>query len=86
MTEYYEHKYPNEAEPPLDVNELLKRVNQLQHQLTTVEKQSSLMRAAINDIGQYLCEVSQHLADHVTDTQVKMRFAGVKGLDGEKFF
>jgi hypothetical protein len=33
------------------VDELLKRVNQLQHQLTTVEKQSQLMRAAINDIN-----------------------------------
>jgi TATA-binding protein-associated factor Taf7 len=76
VTEYYEHKYPAEA-VPFDVDKVLNEVNELQRRLTHTEQHNRLMRESINEIGQYLCEVSHHLSEHVTDTRLKLQFKGV---------
>ena len=76
VTEYYEHKYSVEAVPK-DIQNVLDEVNKLQRRLTQAKQHNRLMRESINEIGQYLCEVSQHLSEHVTDTRLRLQFKGV---------
>ena len=71
MRDYLEHKYGEESKHTLE--SALIAVNQLQHRLGTMETEAKLMRAAINDIGQHLCNTNG----------LKLRWEGIKGLDGD---
>ena len=72
MRAYLEHKYSDESKRTIE--SVLLDVNRLQRQLSTMETEAKLMRAAINDIGQHLCE----------SNGLKLRWTGIKGLDGDK--
>ena len=71
MRAYIEHKYSEESKRTLE--SALLDVNRLQHRMNTMDTEAKLMRAAINDIGQHLCE----------SNGMKLRWTGIKGLDGD---
>ena len=66
MRAYLEHKYSDESKRTLE--SALLDVNRLQRQLSTMETEAKLMRDAINDIGQHLCD----------SNGLKMRWTGMK--------
>ena len=73
VSAYYEHKYAEEDKRTHDIETVLASVNQLQRRLGQLEQESKQMRDAINDIGQHLCE----------SNGLKLRWEGIKGLDGD---
>ena len=76
VTAYYEHKESKRTDDTVTISAVLASVNQLQHRLSKVEQETKLMRDAINDIGQHLCSVKQ-------TNGLKLRWEGIKGLDGD---
>jgi hypothetical protein len=73
VTAYYEHKESKRTDDTTTTSSVLASVNQLQHRLGKIEQETKLMRAAINDIGQHLCNTNG----------LKLRWEGIKGLDGD---
>ena len=73
MTAYYEHKESKRTDDTTTTSSVLASVNQLQHRLGKIEQETKLIRDAINDIGQHLCE----------SNGMKLRWEGIKGLDGD---
>ena len=73
VTAYYEHKESKRTDDTTTTSSVLASVNQLQHRLGKIEQETKLMRDAINDIGQHLCE----------SNGLKLRWEGIKGLDGD---
>ena len=73
VTAYYEHKESKRTDDTTTTSSVLASVNQLQHRLGKIEQETKLMRDAINDIGQHLCE----------SNGMKLRWEGIKGLDGD---
>ena len=73
MTAYYEHKESKRTDDTTTTSSVLASVNQLQHRLGKIEQETKLMRDAINDIGQHLCNTNG----------LKLRWEGIKGLDGD---
>jgi hypothetical protein len=73
VTAYYEHKESKRTDDTTTTSSVLASVNQLQHRLGKIEQETKLMRAAINDIGQHLCQ----------SYGMKLRWEGIKGLDGD---
>ena len=73
VTAYYEHKESKRTDDTTTTSSVLASVNQLQHRLGKIEQETKLMRDAINDIGQHLCNTNG----------MKLRWEGIKGLDGD---
>jgi hypothetical protein len=73
VTAYYEHKESKRTDDTTTTSSVLASVNQLQHRLGKIEQETKLMRDAINDIGQHLCNTNG----------LKLRWEGIKGLDGD---
>jgi hypothetical protein len=73
VTAYYEHKESKRTDDTTTTSSVLASVNQLQHRLGKIEQETKLMRAAINDIGQHLCQ----------SYGMKLRWEGIRGLDGD---
>ena len=73
VTAYYEHKESKRTDDTTTTSSVLASVNQLQHRLGKIEQETKLMRDAINDIGQHLCQ----------SYGMKLRWEGIKGLDGD---
>ena len=73
VTAYYEHKESKRTDDTTSTSSVLASVNQLQHRLGKIEQETKLIRDAINDIGQHLCE----------SNGMKLRWEGIKGLDGD---
>ena len=73
VTAYYEHKESKRTYDTTTTSSVLASVNQLQHRLGKIEQETKLMRDAINDIGQHLCNTNG----------LKLRWEGIKGLDGD---
>ena len=73
VTAYYEHKESKRTDDTTTTSSVLTSVNQLQHRLGKIEQETKLMRDAINDIGQHLCNTNG----------LKLRWEGIKGLDGD---
>ena len=73
VTAYYEHKESERTDDTTTTSSVLASVNQLQHRLGKIEQETKLMRDAINDIGQHLCNTNG----------LKLRWEGIKGLDGD---
>ena len=73
VTAYYEHKESKRTDDTTTTSSVLASVNQLQHRLGKIEQETKLMRDAINDIGQHLCNTNG----------IKLRWEGIKGLDGD---
>ena len=73
VTAYYEHKESKRTDDTVTISAVLASVNQLQHRLGKIEQETKLIRDAINDIGQHLCE----------SNGMKLRWEGIKGLDGD---
>ena len=73
VTAYYEHKESKRTDDTTTTSSVLASVNQLQHRLGKIEQETKLIRDAINDIGQHLCE----------SNGMKLRWEGIKGLDGD---
>ena len=57
MKELHEHKESKRTDDTVITSAVLASVNQLQHRLGKTEQETKLIRDAINDIGQHLCEV-----------------------------
>ena len=73
VTAYYEHKESKRTDDTTTTSSVLASVNQLQHRLGKIEQETRMIRDAINDIGQHLCE----------SNGMKLRWEGIKGLDGD---
>ena len=73
VTAYYEHKESKRTDDTVTTSAVLASVNQLQHRLGKIEQETKLIRDAINDIGQHLCNTNG----------LKLRWEGIKGLDGD---
>ena len=73
VTAYYEYKESKRTDDTTATSSVLASVNQLQHRLGKIEQETKLIRDAINDIGQHLCE----------SNGMKLRWEGIKGLDGD---
>lgn len=73
VTAYYEHKESKRTDDTTTTSSVLASVNQLQHRLGKIEQETKLMRDAINDIGQHLCNTNG----------LKLRWEGIRGLDGD---
>ena len=73
VTAYYEHKESKRTDDTTTTSSVLASVNKLQHRLGKIEQETKLMRAAINDIGQHLCQ----------SYGMKLRWEGIRGLDGD---
>jgi len=73
VTAYYEHKESKRTDDTTTTSSVLTSVNQLQHRLGKIEQETKLMRDAINDIGQHLCNTNG----------LKLRWEGIRGLDGD---
>ena len=73
MTEYLNHKYPNDIVTERNIMSILNNVNSLLKRITEIETDSAKMKVELDNMGEYLCDTSN----------CKKRYRGVKGLDGD---
>ena len=73
MTEYLNHKYPNDIVTERNIMSILNNVNSLLKRITEIETDSATMKVELDNMGEYLCDTSN----------CKKRYRGVKGLDGD---
>ena len=70
MTEYLNHKYPDDSVTEHSIQSILNHVNGMLKRIIEIEADSAEMKDELDSMGEYLCDTST----------CKKRYRGVKGL------